>query len=110
MSGTFCSDFDARLAHEGPAAVFLPDREGLLRFDAEWTRDAWERHPGPHPRAEAWTLLRDRDTRYVMLALVTAPTLLPDHPRMDVRAFPSRATAEAARDTLGQPPLATDPW
>lgn len=106
----FCSSFDATLATEGTAAVFLPDREGLLRFDAEWTRDAWERHPGPHERVPTWTLLRDRDTGFVMLALVTAPTLLPDHPRMDVRAYASKAEAEAARAAFGSPPVSAVAW
>lgn len=106
----FCSSFDATLAQEGPAAVFLPDREGLFRFDAEWTRDAWERHPGPHARVPTWTLLRDRDTGFVMLALVSAPTLLPDHPRMDVRAFATHAEAEAARAAFGDPPVTAEAW
>lgn len=106
----FCSDFDATLSHAGPAAVFLPDRDGELRFDAEWTRDAWGRHPGPHGLGLTWTLLRDHDTGFVMLALVSSPTLLPDHPRMDVRAFDTLQAAEHARETFGTPPLTDAPW
>jgi len=109
----FCSPFDAALAAHGPPAVFLPDREGLLRFDAEWTRDAWGRQPGPHAHGHAWTLLRDRDTGFVLLALVTSPTLIPapdGHARMDVRAYPTAAQAIAAREAFGQPPLCAEAW
>ena len=31
----FCNAFDAHLADHGPPAVFLPDHEGLYRFDAK---------------------------------------------------------------------------
>jgi len=109
----FCSPFDAALAAAGPPAVFLPDREGLLRFDAEWTRDAWGRNPGPHAPGARWTLLRDHDTGFVMLALVTSPTLLPEpdgHHRMDVRSFDSAEDATAARATYGEPPICTEAW
>lgn len=106
----FNSPFDQQLAERGPACIFLPDREGMLRFDAEWSRDAWGRYPGPHVRAFTWTLLRDRDTGFVMIALVTSPTLLPDHPRMEVRAFESVEEAQAARASFGAPPLSPAPW
>jgi len=106
----FCSDFDAALAAAGPAAVFLPDREGLLRFDAEWTRGAWGRLPGEHPRAPAWGLLRDRDTGFVLLVYTTARSLLAEHPRMDVQTFDSRAQADAARAAFGHPPVAREAW
>lgn len=106
----FCSDFDAGLAAAGPAAVFLPDRDGLWRFDAEWTRDAWGRHPGPHVIEPTYSLLRDRDTGFVLLVLVTSPTLLPDHPRMDVRAFPDVGSARHARARFGAVPVAEEAW
>ena len=106
----FCSDFDAELARQGPAAVFLPDRDGLWRFDAEWTRDAWGRHPGPHALAPTYTLLRDHDTGFVLLVLVSSPTLLPDHPRMDVRAFGDKQAAVAERVRFGVVPVAGEAW
>jgi hypothetical protein len=106
----FCNDFDAHLAQVGPAAVFLPDRDGLWRFDAEWTRDAWGRHPGPHSVRPVWCLLRDHDTGFVLLVLVTSPTLLPDHTRMDVRAYDSLDAARAARAELGRVPVSRVPW
>lgn len=106
----FCSPFDEALARSGPAAVFLPDRDGELRFDADWTRDAWERAPGPHDTAWVWLLLRDRDTGFVNLLLVTSPTLIERHPRADVRAYPSAEAAIAARAAIGRPPVAREAW
>jgi hypothetical protein len=106
----FCSDFDERLSLEGPGAIFLPDREGLLRFDAEWTRGAWGRHPGPHAPEPAWFLLRDHGTGFVVLAYASARGLLADHPRMDVRSYPDREAALAARAGFGRPPLCEEPW
>lgn len=106
----FCSPFDEALARNGPASVFLLDREGALRFDATWTRDGWGRAPGPHPRGDRWLLARDRGSGFVQLLLVTSPTLLVDHPRLDLRAFETRAEAEAARRIFGQPPIAREAW
>lgn len=106
----FCNAFDAALAQSGPASVFLPDREGKLRFDESWTRDAWGHHPGPHPHGWRWLLLRDHDTTYVTLVFVTSPTLIPTHPRADVRSFATRAEAEAARAAFGEPPLCASSW
>jgi hypothetical protein len=93
MSVVFCGPFDEALAHTGPAAVFLPDREGLLRFEGDWTRDCWARAPGPHAHGWQWLLIRDHDTGFVNLLLATSPTLVPAHPRAEVRAY---ASAEAA--------------
>lgn len=106
----FCSAFDAELAASGPAAVFLPDAEGALRFEPSWTRDCWGRSPGPHAHGWRWTLLRDRDTGFVVFALVTSPTLVVEHPRMDVRSWATREEAIAARERFGNPPIARDPW
>ena len=73
MNPFFCSPWDEALARRGPPSVFLPDREGLLRFDADWTRDCWGRAPGPHVDGWTWLLLRDRDTGFVNLLLATSP-------------------------------------
>ncbi|MEN0061905.1 MAG: hypothetical protein AAGA48_07110 [Myxococcota bacterium] len=110
MTPSFCSPFDETLAREGPAAIFLLDREGLLRFDAEWTRDAWGRHPGPHLRGEHWTLVRDRASGFVQQVLCTGPRLLDDHPRLDARSFPDREAANVALAAFGHPPIASEPW
>ena len=106
----FCSPFDHALAHGGPAAVFLVDRGGALRFDATWTRDTWGRAPGPHAPGWVWILLRDRASGYVQMVLVTSPTLLADHPRADVRVYETQQQAVAARAEFGAMPLAKDGW
>lgn len=112
----FCSAFDEALALRGPPAVFLPDREGQYRFDADWTRDVWERagdvweRAGDGPQDASWTflLLRDRDTGFVNLLLVTSASLLREHPRAEVRAYPSLEAASAARARFGRPPIARE--
>lgn len=110
----FCSAFDERLAATGPPAIFLRDPEGLLRFDAEWTRDAWGR-VGDAVESDAapvrcWALARDRDSGYVLLVLATSPALLGVHPRLSFRTFDGPAAALAALAALGRPPLAEAPW
>ncbi len=90
--------------------MFLPNREGAWKLEVGWTRDAWSRKPGPHAFAPTWTLCRDRATGYVVLALVTSPTLLEDHPRMDVRVYPDLETARVARAALGAVPVDRSPW
>lgn len=106
----FATAFDEALANSGPPAVFLPDREGLLRFDADWTRDCWERAPGELSAGWTWVLLRDRATRFVNLLLVTSPALLASHPRADARLYATLDDAMAALAAFGSPPLAGDPW
>lgn len=103
----FASPFDEALAHQGPPAVFLPDRHGKWRLHGEWTRSALNRDPGPHAFGWTWTLLRDHASGFVVLALITSPTLVATHPRMAVRVMPSREEAQGAREALG--PLAVDP-
>lgn len=107
---SFCNAFDEHLSQHGPAAVFLPDHEGLYRFDASWTRDAWERNPGPHAIEPVWVLFRDHASGYITCVHCSSPTLLVDHPRGDVRIFPTQDEAHAARDAYGRPPLCETPW
>lgn len=107
----FCGPFDRALAASGAPAVFLVDNEGLLRFDADWTRDAWHRLGRiPAPAGQTWFLARDRATGYVLLVMATSPELLADHPRLDARAFPDHAAAASALTALGRPPIARQPW
>jgi hypothetical protein len=106
----FASEFDRELAASGPAAVFLPNREGLLKLEPAWTRDAWERAPGPHPPGWTWTLCRDRATGYVVLALVTSPSLLLSHPRLDLRRYRDREEAVRERLALGPVAIRREPW
>ena len=104
----FCNAFDEHLASHATAAIFLRDHEGLWRFDASWTRDAWERNPGPHEHGLRWVHVRDHQTGFVVCVLVTSPTLLPAHPRGDVRTFTSEAEAFEALDAIGRPPVTRD--
>lgn len=106
----FASPFDEALARTGPAAVFLPDREGRLRFAPEWTMEAWDRAVNPHEAGWVWVLVRDHDTGYVNLALCTSPGLLIVHPKGDVRRFETEADAVAAREAIGRPYVAREPW
>ena len=106
----FCSGFDAAVARSGVPAVLVADRDGLFKVDEEWSRDAWTRHGGAPTAGIAWTLLRDHSTGFVSLALITSADLLTSHPRADVRAYPTRAEAEAARAAFGRPPVSREPW
>ena len=106
----FCNAFDERLSTTGPAAVFLRDHEGMWRFDASWTRDAWERNPGPHALDPRWVHVRDYDTGFVVCVLVTSPTLLPAHPRGEVRAYTSQEEAFTALEAIGRPPVRKEPF
>jgi len=107
---TFCSPFDERLARDGPPAVFLLDPEGQLRFDAEWTRDAWARATLPPRLEESWVLARDRDSGWVSLVLVTSPDLLNDHPRLEIRRVGDLEEGRAARAALGAVPVVKGEW
>ena len=98
------SPLDGALAASVPC-VLLPDKEGLLRYDDTWTRDAFNRNPGPHALEDTWTLLRDRDTGFVTFVLATSPTLLAGHPRADVAVYPTAAAAMAVRTQLGPIPI-----
>lgn len=102
----FCSPFDEALATVGPAAIFLLDQEGLLRFDPSWTRDCWGRAPGPHEHQWTWTALRDQGTGFVFVVLVTSMTLLLEHPRLDVRQCATRSEALAFAVSFGDPAIA----
>ncbi len=106
----FCNAFDEHLATHGPPAVFLPDHEGFYRFDASWTRDAWERSGGGGALCTHWVLVRDRATGFIQMVLATGEDLLAVHPRGDVRSFDSEQAAVAARAEFGSPPLSDEPW
>ena len=106
----YCSPFDEALATRGPAAIFLVDPEGALRFDPRWTRDCWGRAPGPHPIDPRWLLLRDRGNGWVTLLFCSAVTLLAEHPRLEIRAFVDEADARRVHAALGVPPVDHEPW
>jgi hypothetical protein len=106
----FCSSFDEALAHTGPAAIFLPDPDGLWRVAPNWSRDAWNRNPGEHKHGLTYILARDLDSGFVQLVLCTSPTLIDAHPRLQIRVFPTEAAARAAREAIGRPPVAPEAW
>lgn len=106
----FGSPFDEALAKSGPAGIFLVDREGLLRFEATWTRDCWGRAVGPHSHGWTWLLARDRASGFVQLVLATSPTVLVMHPRLDLRTFADPESARAALAGIGNPPIAEEAW
>lgn len=91
----FASPFDEQLAATGPAAVFLRDHKGRWRMEPDWTRDCWGRAPGPHRHAWTPTVCRDRDSGFVFRVLVTSPTLLTEHPRLELRPVATLEEAEA---------------
>ena len=106
----FCSPFDAELAERGPPAVFLLDRHGFWRFAPNWTRDAWNRMEGGGECGTRWVLARDRDSGFVQLLMCTGVDLLRDHPRHDLRHYPTEEAAREARGQWGSPPIAGDAW
>lgn len=106
----FCSAFDESLAATGPAAIFLPDEEGLWRFDPSWTRDAWGRAAGPHPHGIVYAALRDRRNGFAFVAMVSSKSLLTAHPRLDVRLFDSLDDARGFVSSFGDPALAKAAW
>lgn len=109
MNDLFCNPFDARLAEDGPPALFLRDPEGKLRFDPEWTRDAYGRL-AVSERRWCWVLGRDRASGHVQLLLATSPDLVADHPRLQFRTFDDPAAAAEVLAAIGRPPVVKEPW
>lgn len=79
----FASAWDEALAASGPATIFMPDPKGLLRADAERTREVGIEQGalpnlGPHHY-----LATDRATGVVMYLYVTHPALAERQLRAD---------------------------
>lgn len=110
----FCSSFDRAVAFEGPEALFIRDREGLWRLAPNWTRNAHEALEGDRAKNVGgewrWLLARDHDTGFVQLLLSTGQDLLHAHPRMDLQCFAGLEEAEAARRSVGDPPVCKEAW
>ncbi len=92
----FASAWDEALAVQGPATIFTLDPKGLLRADAERTREIGLEHgslanAGPHHY-----LLKDRATGVLMYAFVTHPTLAEAQLRADAAPVPDALTAQQA--------------
>jgi hypothetical protein len=103
----FATPFDRALAEAGPPAIFLRDREGGWRFDAQWTRDAWGRVSEPARCDGVFHVARDRASGFHLVVLATGD-LLGGHPRLDVVAVASEADADARLAGLGAVPVG--PW
>lgn len=89
----FASAWDEALAASGPATIFTLDPKGLLRADAERTRevgleDGALPHQGPHHY-----LLTDRATGVRMYLFVTHPALAEHQLRADAARVPDAETA-----------------
>lgn len=106
----FASPFDEQLARSGTPAIFLFDHKDCWRMEPQWTRDCWGRCDGPHEHGWRFAALRDRGTGFVWVVLVTSPTLLVAHPRLDVKLFPTLEAAQAERDRYGSPAKCEEAW
>ncbi len=110
----FCSSFDRAVAHEGPEALFIRDREGLWRLAPNWTRNAYDALEGDRAQSAQktwrWLLARDHDTGFVQLLLCTGQDLLHAHPRMDLQYFDGLEEGDAARSAYGDPPVCKETW
>ena len=102
---SFCGNFDQVLATSGTPAVFTIDAGGELRLSPGRTRDAWDQLSDTVRPGWCHCLYRDRATGWVQYLLVTSPDLCRDHPRADIVRFADQASALAALDSLGRPPL-----
>ena len=107
----FRSEFDRRLALEGPPAIFTLDARGQLHFDAARSRESWDRLETEMSKEESSSmrpcpcLFRDRETGWVQFILSTSETLCQHHPRAEVRIFPDAQSALEALHSVGVPPV-----
>ena len=108
----FGSSFDRRLAEVGPAALFTRDADGELRLSDDRTREAHELYAVDETPPLGWRhcLYRDHQTGWVHYVLVTSPHLCQQHPRSDIARFDDQASALAALESLGRPPVWHGPW
>lgn len=101
----FASAWDAALAKDGPATIFTLDPKGLLRADAERTREVGlEQGALPNAGPSHWVAV-DRATGVKMYLYVTHPALAERQLRADARrvADGAAARAEVADQWVRQP-------
>jgi len=94
----FASAWDQQLAAFGPGTIFTLDPKGLLRADAERTREIGLTqgalvNEGPHH-----FLVTDRATRVKMYLFVTHPALAEQQPKADaIRVENAKIAIDAVR-------------
>lgn len=101
----FASEYDARIASEGPPSLFTLDPSGKLRVDPERTREGYLLMGSPEGREPAHYVLTDRATGLRLYLYVTHPVLATCQPRGTVVRYPAAADAIAAAGAMwGGPP------
>jgi len=109
----YCGEFDKRVAQAGVAAVFVRTIEGAWRLEPDLSRQAWERVGNEELENDerlVHALLRDRATGFVSWWMLSHPSLLAEHPRLDARLFDTEEGAQVVLEALGTPPIASEAW
>lgn len=96
----FASPWDAALAASGPATIFTLDPKGLLRADAERTREVGLEHGALPNEGAHHYVVTDRATAVKMYLYVTHPLLAERQLRGDAQRVGE--LAEAVRVVRGQ--------
>lgn len=89
----FASDYDARLAIEGPPSLFTLDPSGKLRVDPERTRESYLLVGSPEGREDGHFVLTDSVTGLRLYLYVTHPALALCQPRGVVVRYPDATAA-----------------
>ena len=91
----FASAWDSALAADGPATIFTLDPKGLLRADAERTREVGLEHGVLPNLGGSHHVVTDRATGVKMYLYVTNPLLAERQLRGDAVLVPDGGTARA---------------
>lgn len=89
----FATAWDQALAASGPAAIFTLDPKGLLRADAERTREIGLTDGALPNEGPSHYVVTDRATGVHMYLYVTHPHLAEHQPHADARRVPDAAAA-----------------
>lgn len=92
----FASAWDAALAASGPATIFTLDPKGLLRADAERTREVGLQHGALPNVGGSHYIAIDRATGVKMYLYVTNPALALNQLRADCELVGDGGIARAA--------------
>lgn len=91
----FASEYDARIAAEGPPSLFTMDPSGKLRVDPERTREGYLLMGSPEGREPAHYVLTDTVTGLRLYLFVTHPVLATCQPRGAVVRYADAQSAIA---------------